>query len=163
PGRGGEAMMKLGRVRTGIAGQARVRRPPADRDKAGPNPPGRRSGPLPFTTDSLRFEDGCPMRTRTLLSAALCAATIGAGSAAGTQADEPAATGDLAKLQGQWTATFGSQNRVVVVTIKGTGATLAFTLPDGQMRESKGEIKIDEKAKPHKTLDWINFTTQSGD
>ena len=103
------------------------------------------------------------MRMRILLSAALCAATISAVGVAGARADEPALAGDLAKLQGQWTATFGPQNNIVVVlTIKGNSAVLAFTR-DGQSIESKGEIKIDEKAKPHKTLDWIHFTTPTGD
>jgi len=103
------------------------------------------------------------MRMRTLLSAALCAATLSAVGVAGARADEPALAGDLAKLQGQWTATFGPQKIVVVLTIKGNGVVLAFTRPDGQPIESKGEIKIDESAKPEKTLDWVNFTTRTGD
>jgi uncharacterized protein (TIGR03067 family) len=103
------------------------------------------------------------MRMRTLLSAALCAATMSAVSVAGARAAEPALAGDLAKLQGQWTATFGPQNIVVVLTIKGNGAVLAFTRADGQSLESKGEIKIDETAKPQKTLDWVKFTTPAGD
>jgi uncharacterized protein (TIGR03067 family) len=96
----------------------------------------------------------------TLLSATLGAALLGA---MGVRADEPGLKGDLARLQGQWTATFGPQNIVVVVTIKGTDATLTLTLPDGQSRESKGAIKIDENAQPHKTLDWVNFTTRRGE
>jgi uncharacterized protein (TIGR03067 family) len=101
------------------------------------------------------------MRTRILLSAASYAATIIAVTAA---ADEPALTGDLARFQGQWTALFGPQKNIpMVVTVKGTGVTLAITRPDGQQHESKGEIKIDENAKPHKTLDWVNFTKPNGD
>jgi uncharacterized protein (TIGR03067 family) len=100
---------------------------------------------------------------RTLLSAAICAATISALGVARARADEPAPSGDLAKLQGDWTATFGPQNNIVVVlTVKGNSALLAFSR-DGQSIESMGEIKIDEKAKPHKTLDWVKFTTQTGD
>ena len=103
------------------------------------------------------------MRINTLLSATLGAALFGAVGVAGVRADEPNLKGDLGKLQGQWTATFGPQKIVVVVTIKGTAATLTFTLPDGQSRESKGEIKVDENARPNKTLDWVNFTTRSGE
>jgi uncharacterized protein (TIGR03067 family) len=107
------------------------------------------------------------MRTRTLLSSALYAATALAatvGAVAVAVGDEPALSGDLAKLQGQWTALFGPQKNIpMVVTVKGTGVTLAITRPDGQQHESKGEIKIDENAKPHKTLDWVNFTTRSGE
>ena len=99
---------------------------------------------------------------RTLLSAALCAATISAVGGAGSRAEDPASSGDLAKLQGQWTATFGPQNVVVVLAIKGNSAVLSFTRADGQSVESKGEIKIDENAKPHKTLDWVNFTSPAG-
>jgi uncharacterized protein (TIGR03067 family) len=103
------------------------------------------------------------MRMSTLLCAALCAATVGTVGGAGARADEPVATGDLARLQGQWTATFGPQNTVVVVTIKGTYATLTFTRADGQSGESKGNLKIDENSKPHKTVDWVNFTSQTGE
>ena len=103
------------------------------------------------------------MRIRTLLSAALCAASIGALGLAGVRAAEPALTGDIAKLQGQWTATFGPQNIVVVLTIKGTGALLAFSSAGGQSGESKGELKIDENAKPQKTLDWVKFSAKTGD
>jgi uncharacterized protein (TIGR03067 family) len=105
------------------------------------------------------------MRTRTLHSAALSAATTLAVTIVGAIAfaDEPALTGDLAKLQGEWTALFGAKKNVpMVVTIKGTGVTLAITAPDGQVHESKGEIKIDENARPYKTLDWIKFPSRSG-
>jgi uncharacterized protein (TIGR03067 family) len=176
------------------------------------------------------------MRTRTLLFTTLCAA---ANIAAGARADDPALTGDLAKLQGQWTAMFGPEKNIplvitvkgiavtlsiticnggpgnerptefkageggapqllvlnrkttttaaagdltgdqaklqgrwsakvgpeknisIVLTIQGSSATLVIGAPNGQ-RESKGEIKIDETAKPQKTLDWVNFTNASG-
>jgi uncharacterized protein (TIGR03067 family) len=102
------------------------------------------------------------MRVSTLLSAALCAATIGTVGGAGSRADEPALKGDLAKLQGQWTATFGPQNTLVTVTIKGTDATLSLRVPDGPAFDSNGSLKIDEKAMPHKTIDWVNFATADG-
>jgi uncharacterized protein (TIGR03067 family) len=103
------------------------------------------------------------MRMRTLLSTALCAAALSTVGGADARADGPALSGDLAKLQGQWTATFGPQNIVVVLTIQGNGALLAFTGANGQSLKSTGEIKIDETAKPQKTLDWVKFTTQTGD
>ena len=99
------------------------------------------------------------MCMRNLFSAALCAAMV---SVAASGAEEPAPSGDLARLQGQWTATFGPQNVVVVLTIKGTSAVLAFGRADGQSIESKGEIKIDEAARPQKTLDWVNFSIANG-
>jgi uncharacterized protein (TIGR03067 family) len=104
------------------------------------------------------------MRTRSLLSALCAAATIAvAGPIAGAWADESPPTGDLARLQGQWTALFGQQKNIpMVVTIKGTDVTMTMTAPDGQAHESKGRIKIDEDAKPYKTLDWLDFTTREG-
>jgi uncharacterized protein (TIGR03067 family) len=99
------------------------------------------------------------MRMNTLLSAAICVAAMGI---AGVRGDEPTLKGDLAKLQGQWTATFGPQNTVVVVTIKGTAVTLSMRVPDGPAFDSSGEIKVDENARPHKTLDWLNFSTADG-
>jgi uncharacterized protein (TIGR03067 family) len=102
------------------------------------------------------------LRTCTLLPAALWTAMIVAVNVAG--ADEPAPTGDLARLQGEWTAMFGRQKNIpLVVTIQGTGVTIAITRPNGEEHKSKGEIKIDENARPHKTLDWVNFTTRDGE
>jgi uncharacterized protein (TIGR03067 family) len=81
---------------------------------------------------------------------------------AATGASEP--TGDLAKLQGRWSGKRGrEQNSTVIVTITGTSAAFSITTARGQQRESRGEIKIDETARPHKTLDWVNFTTRSGE
>jgi uncharacterized protein (TIGR03067 family) len=72
-------------------------------------------------------------------------------------------TGDLAKLQGRWSGKAGrEQTTSVTVTIQGTSASFSISGPRGQ-RQSKGEIKLDENAKPHKTLDWLNFTTSSGE
>jgi uncharacterized protein (TIGR03067 family) len=102
------------------------------------------------------------MRIHTLLLAALCATTLVARS--GAHADEPALSGDLAKLQGEWTAMFGPQKNIpMVLKIEGNSVTLQITTAEGQQRESKGEIKLDEKAKPHKTIDWVKFTTPSGE
>jgi uncharacterized protein (TIGR03067 family) len=99
----------------------------------------------------------------TLLSTALCAVAIVAVDVAGARGEEPAPTGDLAQLQGQWTAMFGRQQNIpLVVTIKGTSATFSMTRSDGQQRDSKGEIKIDENARPNKTIDWVKFIGRNG-
>src|SRR5262249_15251970 len=72
-------------------------------------------------------------------------------------------TGDQARLQGRWGAKVGPERTpTFTLTIKGTKGTLGFSGPNGPF-ESKGELKIDETARPHKTLDWVNFTTGSGD
>ncbi len=86
----------------------------------------------------------------------------GAKAAAGT--DDQTPKGDLAKLQGTWTAKVGPEKNVpLTLAIKGSAVTLKFTGRDGQERDLKGEIKIDETAKPHKTLNWTNFTRPDGE
>ncbi len=77
--------------------------------------------------------------------------------------DKPA-KGDLAKFQGTWTSSFGANNEAsLLVTIKEKAAHVKFTLGDGQSFEVDGAIKLDEKAKPHKTIDWVDFKTPQGD
>ncbi len=79
-------------------------------------------------------------------------------------ADEKPLKGDLAKIQGAWTTKIGpEQNLDAVVTFRGTEVKLKLTTPDGQDFELTGEIKLDEEAKPHKTIDWAKFKTPNGD
>src|SRR5262249_5144880 len=59
--------------------------------------------------------------------------------------------GDLAKLQGRWTATAGPQKDIPMeMEIKGTKSTIRLTTPDGADIELSSEIKLDEKADPKK-------------
>jgi uncharacterized protein (TIGR03067 family) len=75
----------------------------------------------------------------------------------------PAAKGDLAKFQGNWTAKAGPEKNVDVnVTFKGDAVSVAFTTPEGQERSMKGVVAIDEAAKPHKTISFKGFTRQDG-
>ena len=77
-------------------------------------------------------------------------------------ADEP--KGDLAKLQGTWTANVGPEKNVPIsVTIKGNAVSLTITTPNNGDFTTDGEIKIDEKAKPFKTIDWVKFTGGNGE
>jgi len=72
--------------------------------------------------------------------------------------------GDLAKFQGKWTTMVGPDKDIpAVVTIKDRSASFKITAKNGQEYEFKGEIKIDEKAKPRKTVDWIKFTRPNGE
>ena len=69
---------------------------------------------------------------------------------------EDAPKGDLGKLQGTWTAKVGPEKNIpIAITIKGNAVSLKVTTPDGGDFKTDGEIKIDEKAKPHKTIDWV--------
>lgn len=78
--------------------------------------------------------------------------------------DSDAPKGDLGKFQGKWKAMVGPEKNVPVsILIKGKVVTLSITPPDGQALEIKGEIKVDESAKPTKTVDWVKFTGPDGD
>ena len=78
------------------------------------------------------------------------------------RADDPAPAGDLAKLQGTWTAKVGpDQDIAIALEIKNQKATYRITR-EGQERAFSGELRIDEKASP-KTIDWVKFAGSGGD
>ena len=98
------------------------------------------------------------MRTAPI-SAALLALVLLAPQA--PAADEP--KGDLALLQGSWSAKVGPEKNIpITLTIKGNDVDLAVARPDGQEARLKGEIKIDDKASP-RTVDFLKFSTPGGD
>ena len=75
-------------------------------------------------------------------------------------AEEP--KGDLAKLQGAWTAKVGPNKDIpLTLAIKGNAIELTGNRPVGEEFKLKGELKVDEKASP-KSLDWVKLTTQDG-
>jgi uncharacterized protein (TIGR03067 family) len=80
------------------------------------------------------------------------------------RADAPAATkGDLGKFQGSWTTTFGTEgNLKLTVTFKESAVTVSGTTPDGDAFEIMGEVRLNDEAKPHKTLDWVKFAGPDG-
>jgi uncharacterized protein (TIGR03067 family) len=75
------------------------------------------------------------------------------------RAADPAAPaeGDLAKLQGRWTAMAGARKQVrVVLEVKGSGVNVAITTPQGLDFQAEGKLKLDEKTTP-RSLDWQHF------
>jgi uncharacterized protein (TIGR03067 family) len=81
-------------------------------------------------------------------------------SAAG---DDTPLNGDLAKLQGTWTAMVGpKKNFRAVATIEGKVVTVKRTNPNGEETQVTCEIQIDEQAKPLKTIDWVKFIQPDG-
>jgi uncharacterized protein (TIGR03067 family) len=79
-----------------------------------------------------------------------------------SRADD-APKGDLKKLQGKWTTKVGIDKNIdVVLEFKGQAATGKVTTADGQEFELKGEIVVNDEAKPHKTIDWVKFTGPDG-
>ena len=96
------------------------------------------------------------MRTRSLLHAALSLVAL----VAAVHAEEPA--GDQARLQGRWSARVGPEKQTTLtLTIRGTAATFAVAGPNGEVAY-KGEIKINETARPYKAIDWVNFHGPDG-
>jgi len=88
------------------------------------------------------------------------AAALAAPAAPSPAPDEP--TGDLAKLQGSWTAKVGPDKDIpITIVIKGNAVNLTVTRPNGEDFKVKGEIKLDEKANP-KTVDWVKFAGPEG-
>jgi uncharacterized protein (TIGR03067 family) len=84
-------------------------------------------------------------------------------------ADDPkpkddAPKGDLGKLQGTWTADAGPEKNIpIAITIKGNAVSLKVTTPNNGEFSSDGQVKIDEAAKPHKSIDWVKFTNPNGE
>jgi uncharacterized protein (TIGR03067 family) len=77
--------------------------------------------------------------------------------ATATAADVPR-EGDLARLQGRWTAKAGPQRNIqVMLDIEGQQAKVGITTPKGLKFQVQGEFRINENVTP-RTLDWINFT-----
>jgi uncharacterized protein (TIGR03067 family) len=88
-------------------------------------------------------------------------AVLGPLLVAAADAAEP--KGDLAKFQGKWKTMVGPEkNFPIALLIKGTTVTVSGSTPDGQDFEVKGEIKLDDAAKPFKTIDWVKFAGPEG-
>ena len=82
--------------------------------------------------------------------------------AVASAADEP--SGDLAKFQGSWLAKLGAERQLdASINFEGNSVRLELTTPDGQKLAIKGKFKLDEKAKPHSTIDWFEFVGPNGD
>jgi uncharacterized protein (TIGR03067 family) len=78
-------------------------------------------------------------------------------------ADDKATKGDLAKFQGKWTTQIGPEKNIALkVTFAEQKVTVSGTSPQGDAFEIHGEIKLNDSAKPHKTLDWVKFVDQQG-
>ncbi len=124
------------------------------------------------------FEDDNTLKTSTAIGEGVRPASFDSGEftivfkrdktddapAAKCAEDAPAAKGDLDKLQGTWTAKVGPDKDIVIaITIKGKAVTLKISTPNSGDFSVDGEVKIDETAKPHKTIDWVNFKKDDGE
>ena len=102
---------------------------------------------------------------KTLLLTAAFALVV-AATATAALADDAKATAktDLDRFQGKWTTKAGpDKNADVAITIAGKAVTVTFASPDGQSIELKGELALDESAKPHKSIEWTKFANPMGE
>ena len=77
--------------------------------------------------------------------------------------DKAAAKGDLAKLQGKWTTQIGPEKEInLTVTFADHKVTASGARPQGDKFEVRGEVRLDENAKPRKTIDWVKFVDPDG-
>lgn len=71
-------------------------------------------------------------------------------------------SGDLAKLQGGWTAKAGPKRDIpVTLAIRGREVTVDLESPLGLAIHAEGRLVIDETARP-KTVNWVGFSIVDG-
>jgi uncharacterized protein (TIGR03067 family) len=84
-----------------------------------------------------------------ILTLATAASALGA---------EPPREGDIARLQGRWTAKAGPQGNIqVLLEIEGQQARIDIATPQGLKFQVQGELRINDRVIP-RTLDWVKFT-----
>jgi len=72
--------------------------------------------------------------------------------------DAGCATGDLARVQGKWTAKVGVRHEIhVVMDIRGRDVSVEIKTPQGLDFQVQGEVKLDETTTP-RSLDWKKFS-----
>lgn len=93
---------------------------------------------------------------RLALAALILAVSTSASLAQDNEKKEDAPKGDLAKVQGKWTAMVGPEKNIpIVVEIKGKIVIILVTIQERELN-IKGEIKLDETKTP-KQWDWTKF------
>jgi uncharacterized protein (TIGR03067 family) len=70
---------------------------------------------------------------------------------------ERAVAGDLARIQGCWTAKAGARRELkVMLQIEGRTVQVRIATPRGSTIRAQGELRLDELTTP-RSLDWLNF------
>jgi uncharacterized protein (TIGR03067 family) len=78
--------------------------------------------------------------------------------------EEKPITGDLGKLQGTWLTHVGANEELeIAMTIKVNAYTATWVKDDGSKIELKGELRVNEKATPNKTIDFFNTKGEGGE
>jgi uncharacterized protein (TIGR03067 family) len=100
------------------------------------------------------------MMNRNLLTSLVL---VAARMTTAAMADDQPLKGDLANLQGRWTGVSGRDKDVTVeYVIEGDSFKLRFKSPHGEEGGMDGKVKLDETAKPHKSVDWVDQKTLKG-
>jgi uncharacterized protein (TIGR03067 family) len=88
---------------------------------------------------------------------------LGLGLTLSARGDDPAPVGDLAKLQGNWKAMTGpNKDRPVTMELKGKTIAAKLTGEDGEVTSLKGELAVNDSAKPP-TIDFTKFKNGQGE
>ncbi|WP_165222310.1 TIGR03067 domain-containing protein [Aquisphaera insulae] len=91
------------------------------------------------------------------MKTAISTVVLFASLAVSTAFSGEAVQGDLAQLQGRWTAMAGAKKQVqVVMTIRDRVVTVDLKTPTGMNIQVKGELRVDETTSP-RSLDWTKF------
>jgi uncharacterized protein (TIGR03067 family) len=78
-------------------------------------------------------------------------------------ADKPL-PGDLAKIQGTWQAGAGPDDQVMIkLTVKENAYTARWDPGDGTKVEIRGELRMNDKATPNKTVDFFKNQRNDGE
>lgn len=82
---------------------------------------------------------------------------LSVSSSQGGEASSDASAGDLARLQGRWSARAGSRRELqVLLEVQGKEIRVAITTPQGLDIKVRGGMKLDEAVTP-RNIDWINL------
>ena len=92
---------------------------------------------------------------------ALAATILAAAAASATSAQDAKPEGELAKIQGKWTAMVGPEKNIPLTAVfTGKDVKIMMTIQEQEV-EIKGKVKLDE-AKSPKQWDWTEFEGPQG-
>src|SRR6478672_4962060 len=92
------------------------------------------------------------------MRASLSTIVVALWASAGWADEATSSAGDLARLQGKWTAMAGTRREVrVAMEISGRDVKVHILTPQGLEIKAVGELKLDESTSP-RSLDWVRFS-----
>src|SRR5262249_52431102 len=71
--------------------------------------------------------------------------------------------GDRGTFQGKWTTQVGREKNITLhIMFAENKITVSGASAQGNPFELRGELTLDENARPHKTMDWVKFVDPQG-